>query len=238
MWLWQLPIGSGSTTLQYRSLSRLRDPPQRPTGHRSANSARFLLEAAVLGRIIRLDVIIKSVRLRSKSQNLRDLSRLSLVQFIFPEPVVLRLEPGDFLYPRQNAGRHNQASFHVLGRSVVGDDAVDHHQGSTERVGSGGLTCLPSQGSNSPRCLRPVGSYTSTVSCKRSRSMIRPSSVFQRLRRPPPGRGVFARTFCASGKPGSASPPGNRRLTRPVPDAATIPPREAICMTTGYIIVQ
>src|SRR6267142_3788861 len=39
-------------------------------------------------------------------------------------------------------------------------------QGSTERVGSGGPTCRPSQGSNSPRCLRPEASYTSTVSCR------------------------------------------------------------------------
>jgi hypothetical protein len=70
----------------------------------------------------------------------------------------------------------------MLRGPIIADDAIDHlFQSSTERVGSGIPPCRPSQGSNWPRCLRPVGSYTSTVSCKRSRSMICPSAVFHRL---------------------------------------------------------
>ena len=47
--------------------------------------------------------------------------------------------------------------------------------------------------------------------------MIVPSTVFHLLLRPPPDRGVLALDLCAPGKPGSASPFGNGRLTRVVP---------------------
>jgi hypothetical protein len=58
---------------------------------------------------------------------------------------------------------------------------------------------------------------------------------FHRLRRPPPGRGVFARTFCASGKPGRVSPFGNGRLIRPVPLAAIALPLYHPSATVGRV---
>src|SRR4051794_3335295 len=87
------------------------------------HAAHSLPKATVLRRLVWLDAVKEFVRLRPEAQNARNLPGLRLVQWIFAQPVILRLEACDGLYLSQNARRDDKAALHPLGCAIVADDA-------------------------------------------------------------------------------------------------------------------